>query len=159
MNLLECTKVNTFFEFTKQNGEIFKKKLFVFVNAPELWLCHHSCSRFLIGLTDGILKQNMCRIRLNCVRGPKKSCYCCKTMNCYSCLKKTSVRPKCKKNRHFTVKKIDTFKNRAIVLMSHFEESTKFTTEKHLFRHVWTSDRRVDLASGKRARYRHLDKS
>ena len=30
MNLLECTKVNTFFEFTKQNGKIFKKKLFWF---------------------------------------------------------------------------------------------------------------------------------
>ena len=35
MNLLECTKVNTFFEFTKQNGKIFKKKLFVFVNDPN----------------------------------------------------------------------------------------------------------------------------
>ena len=35
MNLLECTKVNTFFEFTKQNEKIFKKKLFVFVNAPS----------------------------------------------------------------------------------------------------------------------------
>ena len=34
MNLLECTKVNTFFEFTKQNEKIFKKKLFIFVNAP-----------------------------------------------------------------------------------------------------------------------------
>ncbi len=34
MNLLECTKVNTFFEFTKQNDKIFKKKLFSFVNAP-----------------------------------------------------------------------------------------------------------------------------
>ena len=32
MNLLECTKVNTFFEFTKQNEKIFKKKLFSFVN-------------------------------------------------------------------------------------------------------------------------------
>ena len=35
MNLLECTKVNTFFEFTKQNDKIFKKKLFSFVNAPS----------------------------------------------------------------------------------------------------------------------------
>ena len=34
MNLLECTKVNTFFEFTKQNGKIFKKKLF--------WFCKQS---------------------------------------------------------------------------------------------------------------------
>jgi predicted membrane metal-binding protein len=33
MNLLECTKVNTFFEFTKQNDEIFKKKLFLSVNS------------------------------------------------------------------------------------------------------------------------------
>lgn len=33
MNLLECTKVETFFEFTKQNEKIFKKKLFDFVNA------------------------------------------------------------------------------------------------------------------------------
>ena len=32
MNLLECTKVNTFFEFTKQNEKIFKKKLLTFVN-------------------------------------------------------------------------------------------------------------------------------
>ena len=30
--LLESTKVNRFFGFTKQNEEIFKKKLFVFVN-------------------------------------------------------------------------------------------------------------------------------
>jgi hypothetical protein len=35
MNLLECTKVNTFFEFTKLNEKIFKKKLFVFVNDPN----------------------------------------------------------------------------------------------------------------------------
>ena len=35
MNLLECTKVNTFFEFTKQNKKIFKKKLFSFVNGTE----------------------------------------------------------------------------------------------------------------------------
>ena len=34
MNLLECTKVNTFFEFTKQNGKIFKKKLFSFCKQP-----------------------------------------------------------------------------------------------------------------------------
>ena len=30
MNLLECTKVNTFFEFTKQNKKIFKKKFISF---------------------------------------------------------------------------------------------------------------------------------
>ena len=38
MNLLECTKVNTFFEFTKQNGKIFKKKLF--------WFCKQSIWSF-----------------------------------------------------------------------------------------------------------------
>ena len=34
MNLLECTKVNTFLEFTKQNAKIFKKKLFPFRKQP-----------------------------------------------------------------------------------------------------------------------------
>jgi len=57
MNLLECTKVNTFFEFTKQNDEIFKKKLFVFVNDTDcgcVIILAHSFIRF----TTGILKQN-----------------------------------------------------------------------------------------------------
>jgi len=36
MNLLECTKVSVFFGFTKQNEQIFKKKLFLFVNRRNL---------------------------------------------------------------------------------------------------------------------------
>ena len=43
--------------------------------------------------------------------------------------------------------------------MSMLVTSIKFVIQKnHLFWHVWTSGRRVDLASDKRARYRHLDK-
>lgn len=38
MNLLECTKVSTFFGFTKQNEKIFKKKLFRSVNRACLIL-------------------------------------------------------------------------------------------------------------------------
>ncbi len=38
MNLLECTKVNTILEFTKENAKIFKKKLFqlckLFISVP-----------------------------------------------------------------------------------------------------------------------------
>jgi len=34
--LLECTKVETILEFTKQNRKIFKKKLFVFVNEVSI---------------------------------------------------------------------------------------------------------------------------
>jgi len=44
--LLECTKVGTILEFTKQNPKIFKKKLFVFVNAVDVTLCHApQCTR------------------------------------------------------------------------------------------------------------------
>ena len=44
MNLLECTKVNTFFEFTKQNAKIFKKKLFWFCKLSKTAVCYHFCA-------------------------------------------------------------------------------------------------------------------
>ena len=58
MNLLECTKVITFFKFTKQNAEIFKKKLFIFVNGsflyriPSSGACSWPYAATLIWLTN-----------------------------------------------------------------------------------------------------------
>jgi len=48
--LLESTKVNTFFEFTKGNEKIFKKKLFLFVNSPRAGQLQHK-AHFISDLT------------------------------------------------------------------------------------------------------------
>jgi len=65
MNLLGCAKVNTFSEFTKQNENIFKKKLFVFVNGPFRVLTAFEacdCSRSGIGIGFSKLSQEYSRL-------------------------------------------------------------------------------------------------
>ena len=68
----------------------------------------------------------------------------------------------CKKIRHFSVKNFDIYRKTVLFLMSFFVTSTKFAIQKSksiCFGMSLTSDRRVELASGNRARYCHLDKS